>query len=403
MSEASEAVDAAARSSYGRLVAWLTSRCGDIALAEDAVSEALEAALRVWPDAGVPARPESWLLTTARRRVIDRVRRDQSRARAADQLRREAEEAAARPFSAGLPDRRLELLFLCAHPEIDAAIRTPLILQSILGLNAKRIGSAFLVPPATMGQRLVRAKRRIVTLGLKMELPSQAELEQRLPHVLEAIYAAYASGWDGGTDEQATGLSREALWLARLLAQGFPRQAEALGLLALIAYAESRRDARRDEQEAYVPLEGQDVTRWDHALILEGEQALWNASKLGQPARYQLEAAIQSVHAHRARSGETNWVGINVLYRQLVTSHPTAGAIIGWAASFARLGDAERALDLLDEVAASQELSGHQPWWAVRAHVLRQLGRTDEAAQARTRAIGLTEDPAVRAWLLANG
>lgn len=402
MSEAAQAVDAAARTSYGRLVAWLTSRCGDISLAEDAVSEALEAALRVWPEQGVPARPEAWLLTTARRKVIDGVRRDQTRARAADQLRREAEEAEHRPFSSGLPDRRLELLFLCAHPSVDANIRTPLILQSILGLNAKRIGSAFLVAPSTMGQRLVRAKRQIVDLGLKMELPDDATLEIRLPSVLEAIYTAYASGWDGGSDEKATGLSREALWLAQLVASGFPQQAEALGLLALISFAESRRGARRSPEGVYVPLEEQDVTLWDHGLIVEAERALWAASKLKSPGRYQLEAAIQSVHAHRARCSSTNWRGINFVYQQLVTTYPSAGAIIGYAASFARLGQLDRALELLDQVAEGRSVENHQPWWAVRAFVLRQLGQTEAAQQAKARAIGLTEDPAVRAWLLAN-
>ncbi|MEZ4320886.1 MAG: DUF6596 domain-containing protein [Myxococcota bacterium] len=402
MSDAARAVELAARDSYGRLVAWLTSRCGDISLAEDAMSDALERALVTWPDQGVPDNPEAWLLTAARRRVIDGVRRTQTRSRSVDRLRLEAEEVVQTPFRTGLPDRRLELLFLCAHPEIPANVRTPLILQTVLGLDAKRIGSAFLVPPATMAQRLVRAKRQIKDLGLPLELPGTRALAERLPDVLDAIYAAYGTGWDGALDEGARGLAQEALWLARLVVHALPQEPEALGLLALISYAESRRSARRSPSGRFVALDAQDTTLWDAGLILEGEKALWIAAKVGRPGRFQVEASIQSVHAHRARSGRTDWVAVNAMYATLLRAWPSVGAAIGYAASFGSLGRADDGLAVLDGLDADR-VSRHQPYWAVRAHLCRLADRSDEARTCLDRAIGLTEDPAVRDWLLDQG
>ncbi len=363
------------------------------------MSDALEAALRTWPQQGVPARPDAWLLTAAKRRVIDVVRKDETRARAADRLRLEAKEAAEFPFRNELPDRRLELLLLCAHPEIPKDVRTPLMLQSILGLSAERIASAFLVSPKAMGQRLVRAKRKILKLGLSMELPQPEVLAQRLPHTLEAIYAAYSCGWDGGIDARAVGLSQEALWLVRLVVHRFTEQAEALGLLALISFAESRRDARRGPQGEFVPLEAQDPKLWDHALILEGEKALWIASKLEVPGRYQLEAAIQSYHAHRARSGQTDWNGINYMYALLVQQYPSVGAHIGFAASFGKLGQHDRGLEELSKL-EPKTVESHQPFWAVKAYLLEAKGALEASRKARRQAIGLTQDPAVRRWLL---
>ena len=395
MTDAARAVEIAARDSYGRLVAWLTSRCGDIALAEDAMADALERALQRWPIDGVPDRPEAWLLTTARRRVIDSARRSQTRVRAADRLRIEAEELVNTPFRTELPDRRLELVFVCAHPEIPQNIRTPLILQTVLGLDAKRIGGAFLVPPKTMGQRLVRAKRQIRELGLPIELPAESELQERLPYVLSAIYAAYGAGWDGALDEGARGLAEEALWLVRLVVHTLP-DPEALGLLALISFAESRRQARRGPAGAFVPLEEQDTTLWDADLILEGEKALWIASKERRGGRFQMEAAIQSIHAHRARSGRTDWRSVNLIYETLVNTFPSIGADIGYAASFGRLDRPDEGLAVLDAI-PSARVDRHQPYWAVRAHLLFAAGH--DARQAADRAIGLTEDPAVRDWL----
>ncbi len=411
--QATRAVELAARDSYGRLVAWLTSRCGDLARAEDALGDALERALESWPVSGVPDNPEAWLVTTARRRMIDRARRQQTRDRHAEgvvahqasvgvgRLQLEAEEALQTPFRTTLPDRRLELVFVCAHPEIPEKMRTPLILQAVLGLDARRIGSAFLVAPSTMGQRLVRAKRRIRDLGLRVELPDGEALVARLPHVLDAIYAAYGTGWNG-LDSGATGLAEEALWLIRLVCHALPQSPEALGLLALISYAESRRAARRDGSGAYVPLEEQDVLQWDAELILEGEKALWIAAKHGRPGPYQLEAIIQSLHAHRARTGTTDWASIRRMYEHLVAMAPSIGASIGLAAAHGRLGDPDRGLAVLDGL-PDGPVASHQPYWAVRAHLLGQSGAAAELTQAAfDQAIGLCEDPAVRTWLQAR-
>lgn len=406
MSGAHRAVEQAARESYGRLVAWLASRCRDLHLAEDAAADALEAALRQWPKSGVPANPEAWLLTTARRRMIDGFRRAETRRDGEPVLKqqleeiaalqREAQEAASVPFREALPDKRLELLFVCAHPEVPAAIRTPLMLQTVLGLDASRIGSAMLVKPATMAQRLVRAKRAIAEAAIAFEVPGAEQLPERLGHVLDAIYAAYGTGWALG----GSGLAWEAIWLARLLVELLPEAAEAFGLLALMLYAESRRAARRSPEGDFVPLEEQDTSRWDQDLIVEAEKALFIAAKKKQPGPYQLEASIQSLHAHRARSGATEWRGIHELYGILAHDYPTLGALIGHAASFGRVGAPSEGLALLDSLPA-ERVQRHQPYWAVRAHLLAQL-EDPAASQAYERAAGLSEDPAVQRWLLAR-
>lgn len=396
--EAQRAVEHAARDGYGRLVAWLAARCGDLPTAEDAVGEALEAALRSWPNDGVPARPEAWLLTAARRKVIDRVRRQKTRLDGAERLRLEAQEAAEVPFRTTLPDRRLELLFVCAHPEIETADRTPLMLQTVLGVSAERIASAMLQKPATLGQRLVRAKRRIKQRGLVFEVPPEEERGARLGHVLDAIYAAYGTGWESAaTDDPVTGLATEAVWLARLVVSLMPEAAEAKGLLALMLYCESRREARR-VGGAFVPLEEQDTSLWDLAQVAEAEYALGLAANMHAPGPYQHEAAIQSVHAHRARTGVTDWAALNALYRVLVAQFPSLGAWIGLAASCGRVGDAEAGLAILDGL-PDPRVRRHQPYWAVRAYLLSETADLEGADAAYGRAIGLTEDPAVRRWL----
>ncbi|MEM9188118.1 MAG: DUF6596 domain-containing protein [Myxococcota bacterium] len=403
------AVEMAARDSYGRLLAWLVSRCRDIALAEDVLADALEAALLSWPEKGVPENPEAWLLTVARRKLIDQQRRAATRTAgsaelefvAQARLQREAAEATDTPFRTALPDRRLELMFVCAHPEIPREMRTPLMLQAVLGLTAERIAATMLVQPSTMGQRLVRTKRKITDLGVSFDLPEGAELSDRLFHVLEAIYAAYGSGQaaDSETGEGDSGLAHEAFWLARILVELLPDAAEAKGLYALLCFCESRRDARRSESGEYVPLEEQDTNRWDHELILEGEKALWLASKRRDGGPFQTEAAIHSVHAHRARSGRTDWEGIYRLYEVLTGLFPSLGAYIGKAASCGRTGRAGEGMAILDALPAKQT-ERHQPYWAVRAWLLSTLDRYAEAKAAYERAIGLCLDPAVRRWLL---
>lgn len=400
---AQTAAEKAARDHYGRLVAWLAAHCGDLERAEDAVSDALEAALRTWPEQGVPRRPESWLLTAAKRRVIDDARRAKTRRDKVDRLRLDAQEAASVPFRTGLPDRRLELLLVCAHPDVPANVRTALMLQTVLGLNADRIGSAFLVKPATMGQRLVRAKRSIAAAGIPFEVPAAEALVERAGYVLDAIYAAYGTGWEIAQDTGAlgTGLAREAIWLARLVVDLLPEVAEAKGLLALMLYCESRRAARRDAAGAFVPLHEQVTELWDRQAIDEAESLVRAAASLRQHGPYQLEAAIQSLHAHRLRSGATDWQKIGQLYAVLVERFPSLGAHIGYAASLGRAGAPGQGLALLDQLPMPR-VERYQPYWAVRAFLLAELGQAEGAASAYERAAGLSEDPAVRRWLLAQ-
>ena len=300
MSDAHQQVALAARESYGRLLAWLTSRCGSIATAEDALGDALASALDQWPRQGLPQNPPAWLLSVARRRLIDRRRRDTTKKNAhadleyaeALRLHREAVEATEVPFRRQLPERRLELMFMCAHPEIPEAMRTPLMLQAVLGLTAQEIASVLLVAPTTIGQRLVRVKRLIVERRIPFEVPSDRELPGRLRHVLDAIYAAYAKGWEDESEECGY-----RLWLAGLLVRAMPQSGEAKGLYALLCLCESRRGARRAPDGSYVPLHEQDTARWDAEMILEGKKALWLAIRHGDHGYYQAEASIQLVHS----------------------------------------------------------------------------------------------------------
>jgi RNA polymerase sigma-70 factor, ECF subfamily len=398
------AAETAARQSYGKLVAFLAARTRDVAGAEDALADAFATALERWPTEGVPARPEAWLLTVARRRSIDQMRRRQTGVAAEDHLRLMADEVEAKTTDEGLPDERLRLMFTCAHPAIDAGMRAPLMLQTILGLDAATIASAFLVPPATMGQRLVRAKSRIRQAGIPFRVPEREELDERLDAVLEAIYAAYAEGWTdpNGSESRRRGLADEAIWLGRLVVSLMPQEPEALGLLALMLFADSRRHARRNSCGDFVPLAEQDTALWDTAMIAEAETLLQSAAKMGKVGRYQLEAAIQSAHAARLDLGATDWTAIASLYAALgaLTSSPVVA--VNHAVALALAGRADEALRMLDGVADDQRLAEYQPYWAARAEVLERLGDRTAAAAACHRAIGLEPDPAVRRFLQAK-
>ena len=398
---AHRAIEQAVRDSYGRLLAFLAARSRDVAGAEDALAEALKTALETWPRTGVPEKPEAWLLVAARRKLVDAARHARVRMEAAPHLIAATEEAyeMTEKFVA-FPDDRLKLLFVCGHPAIDAGARTPLMLQTVLGLDAGRIASAFLVQPSAMGQRLTRAKAKIRVSGLRFDLPEAKQLPERLDSVLEAIYAAYGSGWDdvAGADLRRKGLAAEAISLGRLLVQFMPDEPEAKGLLALMLHCEARRSARRTKEGAYVPLLEQDVTLWSREAIEEAEHWLSNAALAKRFGRFQFEAAIQSAHAQRARTGKTDWQAIAILYEGLVALSPTVGARVGQAAAIAEAKGPEHGWTLLQRIAPA-EVAGYQPYWALAAHLLTGMQRFPEAAAAYSRAMGLCEDAAMREFL----
>ncbi len=385
-------VERVARESYGRLVAYLSVHTQDLAGAEDALSEALLKALTVWPRDGVPQNPEAWLLTTARNSIIDFFRHQRIVLDSEPNLLLLTQNSAEDPLETNYPDERLKLLFVCAHPAIDPAMHTPLMLQAVLGLDAVRISGAFLVSPKTMGQGLVRAKTKIRDGGIRFEVPERRALRRRLDAVLEAIYAAFGIGWDdmAGADQHGRGLAEEAIWLARVLLEQMPGEAEVQGLLALMPHCEARRAARRDQDGRYVPLSEQDPKLWSLPLVEEAERYLAEASKYGRPGRFQLEAAIQR---------RVEWKAIVQFYAQLIRMSPTIGRQTGYAAALAEADGTEHGLAVLDSM-DRDSVSAYQPYWAVRAHLLQRLGRTAEASDAYDRAIGLAEDPAIRQFLL---
>lgn len=389
-----------ARQSYGRLVAFLAARTRDVAGAEDALANAFAAALAHWPVSGVPEKPEAWLLAAARRKLIDAARRRRTATEATGHLQLLADEMS-QADDMQIPDDRLALMFACAHPAIDPATRAPLILQTILGFDAAAIGSAFLVSPSAMGQRLVRAKTRIKDAGIPFRMPEAADLPERLEAVLEAIYAAFAEGWTdpAGTEARRRDLAEEAIWLGRLVVSLLPDEPEAQGLLALMLYAEARRRARRTADGDYVPLAEQDPASWDPRLIEEAEALLGRASRAGITGRYQLEAAVQSAHVVRRVTGRADWDAIAALYGALQAMTGSPVVAINRAVALAESEGAEAGLAVLDEAAADARLADYQPYWAARADLLARIGDATAADTAYERAIGLEADPAVRRFL----
>lgn len=398
--QARAAAEAAARHSYGRLVAYLAARTRDVAGAEDALADAFAAALSRWPETGVPDQPEAWLLTVARRRSIDQQRRRMTGETGQAHLRLIGEELEQEMAREKFPDDRLGLIFACAHPAIDAGVRAPLILQTILGFDAATIASAFLVSPSTMSQRLVRAKSRIKQAGIPFRIPEQAELGERLSAVLEAIYAAFAEGWSDpeGAESRRRNLASEAIWLGRLVVHLMPQEPEALGLLSLMLHAEARRTARRDADGAFVPLSEQDTLLWNAEMISEADAQLQRAGAFDGIGRYQIEAAIQSAHAARRFSGRTDWTAIATLYAGLMTISASPVVAVNHAVAVAYADEPERGIALLDAIDDAR-LNEYQPYWAARAELLSLAGNVAEADNAYQRAIGLETDQAVRDFL----
>src|SRR6266851_7452358 len=399
--KAQSTADAVARQSYGKLVAFLVARTRDVAAAEDALSEAFASALADWPKNGCPSNPEAWLLAVARRKTIDLDRRQRSGEAATSELQLLAEELDEAAAPVEIPDHRLALMFACAHPAIEAGIRAPLILQMLLGLDAKAIASAFLTSPAAMGKRLGRAKEKIRQAGIPLSVPERAELSGRLDAVLDAIYAAFAEGWTdpGGTDVARRDLTEEVMFLARLVTELLPQEPEALGLLALMLHAEARRRARRRADGEYVPLAEQDPALWDAKMIFEAEALLRRASALGSIGRYQLEGALQSAHVYRCRTGHANWGEVVELYDALFALSGSPVVAINRALAIAEMHGAGTALDAIEELGVDGRLADYQPYWAARAELLARTSAHDEARHAYEIAIGLERDASVRRFL----
>ena len=392
--------DAVARRSYGKLVALLAGSTRDIAAAEDALADAFAAALADWPAHGAPASPEAWLVTVARRKFIDETRRRRSGEVAAGDLRIIAEglQSAA---GGEIPDRRLALLFAAAHPAVEPGIRAPLMLQAVLGFDARMIASAFLASPDAMAKRLVRAKGKIKQAGIPFSVPDRDGLPERLDAVLSAIYAVFAEGWadPAGIDVARRGFTGEALFLARLMAELMPGEPEALGLLALMMHAEARRPARRNAAGEFVPLSEQDTALWDGGQIGEAEALLRRASTAGVFGRYQLEAALQSAHAHRCRTGEDNWGHVLSLYDALLELSGSPVVRLNRALAIAETQGAEAALAEIEALYNDARMAEYQPYWAARAELKGKTGAYREARQCYDVAIGLERDGAVRQFL----
>ena len=412
-SAARSAAEAAARQSYGRLLSWLAWQWRDVAAAEDALASALEKALRHWPADGVPAAPEAWLLAVARRELLQTARRQ--RLHDSPQVQALLADESHAPEPPALPDSRLKLLFVCAHPALDAGLRPALMLQVVLGLPAAQIAQAMLTSPAAMAQRLVRAKQKIRDAGLRFEEPGPDEWPERLQAVLEAVYAAYGLGWqawesDAGDDPEpgapaGQGLRAEALYLADLVCSLLPAdagRAEAEGLLALILHCEARGPARRAADGRFIPLAEQDTRLWLRPLINQADQLLRQTARWAAPGPFQIEAAIQSAHNERLITGRTPWAGIVQLYERLVALAPGLGAQVARAVAWAQAGDAVQAQALLAALDHPRR-SSYQPYWVALAHVSAQAGRRGDAARAMQQAIGLTSDPAVRLHLQQQG
>ena len=389
-----EAMNAVFRAEVGLICGSLVRITGDFDLAEDLVQDAVVVALQRWPVDGVPERPAAWLLQTARRRAIDRLRRD-STYRAKLQLLTDGWA----PDVRSDPDDRLRLIFTCCHPALARDAQVALTLRAVMGMTTSQIAHAFLVSEATMAQRIVRAKRKIVGAHIPYRVPRPDELPDRLAEVLASLYIVFNEGYLGSGPDVATSrdLCVDALWLCGMVARMLPEEPEALALLALMRLHESRRATRFDARGALVLLRDQDRTRWDHKAIAEAGALLEQARRLGRPGSYWLQAAIAACHAEAPTFEETDWPQILALYGALVRLNPGPVVRLNRAIALEHVAGPVPAMEELD--ALRTDLDGYHLYWATRAELLRRFGRLDEASEADRRAIELTDNPSERALL----
>lgn len=387
------------RTAYGRILAYLAYKFRDIAAAEDALAEAFASALTTWPHSGVPDAPEAWLMTAAKRNLLQMQRHAMVEQDPVATILLVNEDTAA-PELPAFPDERLKLLFACAHPAIDVSIRTALMLQTVLGIEADKIAAAFLISPSAMAQRLVRAKTKIRLTGIRFEEPEAHDLPERVQAVLEAIYAAFGLAWDDHLDGD---FSDEAIYLADLTASLLPQQAEPAGLLALMLFCDARKAARHinlsGSATRFVPLHEQDMTLWDKTRIDRANQILWHAAGLRQPGPFQLEAAIQSAHCQRLYTGAVPWAGITLLYGQLLHIAPTLGAQVGHAVAVGESEGPGAALQVLRTIADRHDVATYAPYWAALAHWQARHGETSSAAASYQTAISLHKGASEREYL----
>lgn len=365
-----------ARASYGRLIALLAARTRDIAAAEEALSDAFVAALLNWPEQGIPENPEAWLMTAAKNRITDAYRRQaRSPVTVVEEVPDVEVEMSDEAVPGAIPDRRLALMFVCAHPAIDASVHSALMLQTVLGFEAADIARSFVVSPAALAQRLVRAKRKIKDTRVAFSIPDRSVMPERLNAVLEAIYGAYSLDWLHEPD--ARDLSEEACFLSRIMTELLPDEAEVLGAAALIAYSHARRKARLHEG-VLVPLHEQDTRLWDMQLIAQADAFMSRAVRCQKIGRFQLEAAVQQVFSKRAETGKTDWHAILHLTEGLCRMWPTLGAEVSKAAIVTEVAGAQAGLAVLMRI-SSDEAKAFQPWHATHAHVLAKLGLVNES------------------------
>ncbi|WP_433393637.1 RNA polymerase sigma factor [Micromonospora sp. KLBMP9576] len=397
-------VEAVFREERGRLLAALVRRFGDLDLAEEVTSEAVEAALARWPIDGVPPKPGAWLMTTARRRAVDRLRRDRALAARLAVLQAEADRADpawAPPPGGDLPDERLQLFFTCAHPALAAEDRGALTLRYLAGLTTPEVARAFLVPAATMAKRITRAKKKIHEARIPFRVPGVQELPARLPGVLQAVYSIFTEGYaaSGGARLQRLDLAEEAIRLARILRRLLPAEREVTGLLGLLLLVHARRDARTGPDDEPVLLDEQDRGRWDAPMIAEGLDLVPVALTGGPPGPYGVQAAIAALHVEAADLASTDWPQIVALYDVLLALAPSPVVALNRAAAVAMRDGPAAGLALLDELADEPLLRGHHPYPAARGDLLYQLGRHAEAAGAYREALGLAGTEPERALL----